>query len=91
MHIADQLQVHVTAHGLGPDDLLFTPTLCSPHSPERGGSAAAPSSRRHIRRSWFPLEVGPVSTDVNKVGNDRPDLIDPIDEHAERPLHLAMA
>ncbi|PZS25887.1 MAG: DUF159 family protein [Pseudonocardiales bacterium] len=38
-----------------------------------------------------PLEVRPVSTEVNKVGNDRPDLIDPIDEHADRPLNLAMA
>ncbi len=26
-HIADQLQAHITDHGLAPDDLLFTPTL----------------------------------------------------------------
>ena len=26
-HIADQLQAHITEHGLGPHDLLFTPTL----------------------------------------------------------------
>lgn len=37
------------------------------------------------------LEVRPVSTEVNKVGNDRPDLIDPIGQHADRPLNLAMA
>lgn len=29
-HIADQLQAHITEHGLGPDDLLFTPNLLLP-------------------------------------------------------------
>ncbi len=29
-HIADQLATHITQHRLGPDDLLFTPTLLSP-------------------------------------------------------------
>jgi hypothetical protein len=28
--IADQLQTHITKHDLGPDDLLFTPTLLLP-------------------------------------------------------------
>jgi site-specific recombinase XerD len=29
-HIADQLQAHIAEHDLGPDDLLFTPTLLAP-------------------------------------------------------------
>ena len=31
-HIADQLQTHITDHGLGPHDLLFTPTLLLPQA-----------------------------------------------------------
>ena len=31
-HIADQLQTHITDHGLGPNDLLFTPTVLLPQA-----------------------------------------------------------
>ena len=32
LHIADQLQAHITEHELAPDDLLFTPTLVLPRA-----------------------------------------------------------
>jgi putative SOS response-associated peptidase YedK len=38
-----------------------------------------------------PLEVRPVSTKVNRVGNDGADLIDPLDvEHPDEPLQLTL-
>ena len=38
-----------------------------------------------------PLEVRPVSTKVNRVGNDGQDLIDPLDvEHPDEPLQLTL-
>ena len=37
------------------------------------------------------LEVRPVSPAVNKVSNNRPELIDPMDSAADRPLQLALA
>jgi putative SOS response-associated peptidase YedK len=38
-----------------------------------------------------PMEVRPVSRDVNHVGANRPDLINPIEDAADAPLQLALA
>jgi hypothetical protein len=38
-----------------------------------------------------PLEVRAVSTRVNRVGNNGPDLIKPVSEHADEPLQLTLA
>jgi hypothetical protein len=38
-----------------------------------------------------PLEVRPVSTKVNRVGNDGQDPIEPLDvEHPDEPLQLTL-
>lgn len=38
-----------------------------------------------------PLEVRPVSTKVNRVGNDGRDLIEPLDvDHPDEPLQLTL-
>jgi integrase len=34
-NIVDELRAHITEHGLGPNDLLFTPTLLLPAEPSR--------------------------------------------------------
>ena len=44
-HIADQLQTHIAEHHLGPDDLLFTPTLLA-----AAGRASAPAARHRAGR-----------------------------------------
>jgi putative SOS response-associated peptidase YedK len=38
-----------------------------------------------------PMEIRPVARDVNKVGNNRPDLLDPVPDTADTPLQLALA
>jgi putative SOS response-associated peptidase YedK len=38
-----------------------------------------------------PLEVRRVSTAVNKVSNNGPELVDPVGDEADRPLELALA
>lgn len=39
----------------------------------------------------MPVEIRPVTRDVNKVGTNRPDLIDPVADAADAPLQLALA
>jgi putative SOS response-associated peptidase YedK len=38
-----------------------------------------------------PMEIRPVARDVNNVGNNRPDLLDPVPDTADTPLQLAPA
>lgn len=37
-----------------------------------------------------PLEVRAVSTQVNKVSINKPELIQPLDDHGDEPLHLEL-
>lgn len=37
-----------------------------------------------------PLELRAVTQDINRVGNNRPDLIDPMPSSADQPLHLSL-
>jgi hypothetical protein len=38
-----------------------------------------------------PLEVRPVSTQVNRVGNDGPQLLEPLNvDHPDEPLQLTL-
>ena len=37
-----------------------------------------------------PLAVRPVSTRVNRVGTDNPELIEPVSEHMDEPLQLTL-
>jgi putative SOS response-associated peptidase YedK len=37
-----------------------------------------------------PLAVRPVSSRVNRVGADNPDLIEPVSEHIDEPLQLTL-
>jgi putative SOS response-associated peptidase YedK len=37
-----------------------------------------------------PLEVRPVSTRVNRIDTNGPDLIQPLNEHADEPLQLTL-
>lgn len=54
-HIADQLQAHITEHQLGPDDLLFTPTLLVP-----------PAEPAHLQLVTEPVDLG--LTEPNAAG-----------------------
>jgi putative SOS response-associated peptidase YedK len=38
-----------------------------------------------------PVAIRPVSRDIGKVGNNRPDLIETIEDAADSPLQLALA
>ena len=37
-----------------------------------------------------PLAVRPVSSRVNRVGTDNPELIEPVSEHIDEPLQLTL-
>ena len=37
-----------------------------------------------------PLAIRPVSTRVNRVGTDNPELIEPVSEHIDEPLQLTL-
>jgi integrase len=53
--IADQLQTHIAEHGLGQDDLLFTPTLLAP-----------PAEPAHLQLATEPADLG--LTEPNAAG-----------------------
>jgi putative SOS response-associated peptidase YedK len=38
-----------------------------------------------------PMDIRPVSREVNRVGTNGPELVDPLPDEADRPLQLALA